>query len=176
MTTNSNQSFASRARALEIEIDAMVEELRGLNDPLVPCLFCVKGYIAAYKHVADGICFNCEGTGMERNSVLPADMGRCDGCSHGIDAGLLWDAGPGTHVCPDCWEFIHGHPRWETEAQREDREIAEAEAYAEQMREQPCSYRAHTDANHQGCHLIEQPKTTWERDDMWNSHDLNGLY
>jgi hypothetical protein len=176
-------SLSTRYAALQQEIDAMVEELRGLNDPMVPCWACFQtpdgkatGYQPWHKHVEDGICFTCNGTGEVRNAELPEDMGQCEGCDYAFASGLIWDAGPGTHVCPYCWEDIHGHPRWETFRQREDREIAEAEAYAEQMRETPCSYRAHTDADHQGCHLIEQPKSTWERDDMWNSHDLNGLY
>jgi hypothetical protein len=108
--TEEKESKMTKAE-LQEEIDAMVEELRGLNDPMVPCQFCVKGYIAAYKHVADGICFNCDGTGMERSMPLPADMARCKGCDHAFASGLIWGA-EDAEVCPDCFEQAMGYERW----------------------------------------------------------------
>ena len=140
---------------LQNEIDAMVEELRGLNDPFATCWQCEgTGMVPWFKHVAEGVCFPCNGTGKVRAAALPEDMGVCMGCDVAIAKGLIWGAWQ-AEVCPDCWEHVHGYPRWETEAERGDREIAEAGAFAERMREQPCSYRAHTDADHSGCHLIK---------------------
>jgi hypothetical protein len=106
-------SKADKAAALQREIDAMVEELRGLNDPLVPCQFCRgTGFIAHFKHVANGVCFNCDGSGMERSAPLPEDMARCMGCDHAFASGLIWGA-EDAEVCPYCWEQVHGYPRWE---------------------------------------------------------------
>ena len=105
-------SKAEKYAALQQEIDAMVEELRGMNDPKVPCVFCVDGYIKEFSHVAEGVCFTCKGTGMMDNGLLPADMGICMGCDSAIAIGLLWGA-EDAEVCPTCWEQVHGYPRWE---------------------------------------------------------------
>ena len=103
---------SGRYAGLRREIEAMVEELRGLNDPLVPCQFCQgTGYIEYFKHIDEGVCYNCKGTGMERNGELPADMARCAGCDHAIAAGLIWGV-EDAEVCPNCWEDVHGYPRW----------------------------------------------------------------
>ena len=97
---------------LILEVEATIEELRGMNDPLVPCGFCVNGYIAAFAHIDNGICYNCDGTGMERNSVLPADMTRCAGCSRALASGLMWTADEDSAVCPDCYKHVTGENRW----------------------------------------------------------------